>query len=215
MSSEAAENKIEKAEELVEESKALNAAVSQKLATPSSAQEISMTSAPAAAAPSGEQNKGGHSHGVSDVHSHGTGGHGHSHGDEQPAEPLYLGLSARNWGIIAGLFIFFYICLAMIFWSVLEVGVVIRGSDYHSLPSFYYGEFSRDFYYKGFGAPVDKQIELLPWVKTAVCPGNTNGFVCTPGCDDLFVTPPSYDDNGKMIENSNCNKDCGVQCFNP
>ncbi|KAK3241546.1 hypothetical protein CYMTET_48702 [Cymbomonas tetramitiformis] len=206
MSAEPSDVQIEAAEQLVQESQALNAAVSEKLASASPAEITMSTSvaAPAAAAS------------VPAAAAAAAAPASMPMSKAPAANPdLILGLSKENWGIILGLFAVFYISLAMIYWSVLEIGVTIRGSDYLSLPSNYYGDYSRDFYYKGFGAPVDKQIELLPWVKAAVCPSNTNYYVCTPSCDDLFVTPPSKDDSGKLIENDNCNKECGVQCFNP
>lgn len=200
MSAEPSDVQIQAAEQLVQESQALNAAVSEKLASASPA-EITMSTSVAAPAAAPATSAAPASMPMSKA--------------PEVNPDLILGLSKENWGIILGLFAVFYVSLAMIYWSVLEVGVTIRGSDYHSLPSMYYGDYSRDFYYKGFGAPVDKQIELMPWVKAAVCPSNTNNYVCTPTCDDLFVTPPSKDDKGNLVENSECNKDCGVQCFNP
>eukprot|EP00238_Polyblepharides_amylifera_P013347 CAMPEP_0196580424 /NCGR_PEP_ID=MMETSP1081-20130531/28620_1 /TAXON_ID=36882 /ORGANISM="Pyramimonas amylifera, Strain CCMP720" /LENGTH=391 /DNA_ID=CAMNT_0041900285 /DNA_START=28 /DNA_END=1203 /DNA_ORIENTATION=+ len=124
-----------------------------------------------------------------------------------PPEPLYLGISLRNWGIIFALLLLLYLCVALFYAALLTIAVEARDTEFLKLPSEYFGDFDRENYYTGFGNVIDEKVPLYPWVFMTECPGNTfssgepNFDVCTPSCENLI-----YGD---------CNNECQKLCVLP
>jgi len=70
------------------------------------------------------------------------------------------------------------------------------------LPSRYFGNFDRDHYFPGYGAPVnDGKVMLYPWVQQHYCPENLpNRYVCDPECENL------------IFHAYKCNSECETKC---
>uniref|UniRef100_A0A7R9SVH7 Uncharacterized protein n=1 Tax=Polyblepharides amylifera TaxID=1486889 RepID=A0A7R9SVH7_9CHLO len=121
------------------------------------------------------------------------------------AEALYMGISLRNWGIINGLLLLLYVCVALFYAALLTIAVEARGTEFIKLPSEYFGDFDRENYYQGFGSVIDEKVPLTPWVWFKECKDNAivdeTAYVCTPACDNLI-----YGD---------CHSECATECVLP
>jgi hypothetical protein len=70
------------------------------------------------------------------------------------------------------------------------------------LPSRFFGNFDRDHYFPGYGAPInDGKVMLYPWVQQHYCPENLpNRYVCDPECENL------------IFHAYKCNSECETKC---
>mmetsp|Transcript_37146 Transcript_37146/g.44898 ORF Transcript_37146/g.44898 Transcript_37146/m.44898 type:complete len:199 (+) Transcript_37146:137-733(+) len=122
-------------------------------------------------------------------------------------QPGFCGIPFDDWAKILLCFTVLYLSLTAFYAALLTIAVEIRGGEqYKSLPSEYYGSFDRDYYYHGMGSRRGDPEVLYPWIKNYDCPNNYDNFVCTPQCD-----VPTQPFHKKKCQNMNC----GVKCVNP
>eukprot|EP00959_Pyramimonas_sp_CCMP1952_P206263 4313720-Pyramimonas_sp.AAC.1 len=131
---------------------------------------------------------------------------------------LFLGINSRNWGIIVGGLLFLYICLGLLYASLITIAVECRGEEYIKMPKEFFGDFSREKYYAHFGSPTeDDQFEVYPWILTSPgsdceenllsTPDEKEGYYsCDPTCEHLIYHP--------ICDDKRC-MDMPKQCLNP
>mmetsp|Transcript_20984 Transcript_20984/g.40109 ORF Transcript_20984/g.40109 Transcript_20984/m.40109 type:complete len:138 (+) Transcript_20984:74-487(+) len=106
-----------------------------------------------------------------------------------PSETMYMGISMRNWGILLSCLLTLYVSLGCYFGALMSIAVECRGAEYMKLPTTFFGSFDRDNYYEGYGAAVDDEVPLYPWLFNTACPNNKHADgpmtdVFIPNCDN-------------------------------
>mmetsp|Transcript_23992 Transcript_23992/g.40241 ORF Transcript_23992/g.40241 Transcript_23992/m.40241 type:complete len:143 (-) Transcript_23992:506-934(-) len=134
--------------------------------------------------------------------------------------PLYGGISLRNWGIIVGGLLFLYLCLGLFYASLLTIAVECRGEEYIKMPKEFFGDFSREEYYMGYGSPIEGNQEVYPWLleNTPDCLLNMKAILAAdPTEEDIYLSCDPTCTN--KIYKPECDTDtCKIstkECLNP
>jgi hypothetical protein len=124
-------------------------------------------------------------------------------------EGSILGITPKNWGYLFSILMVLYVCLGLYYYGLMTIAVETRGAEYMKLPTRFYGDFDRDNYYVGFGAVLDKKMEMYPWILEHDCSvkdGETTTYptwkedgkiytdVCVPDCDHIMYNKCEKDE---------------------
>jgi len=133
---------------------------------------------------------------------------------------LFLNINGKNWSIIVGGLLFLYVCLGLMYASLITIAVECRGEEYLKMPKEFFGDFSREKYYAHFGSAMeDSKYEVYPWraLHDQGCVSNLDAtlvnatesvalYSCDPTGNHLVYSPIS--------DSKEC-KDMPHQCLNP
>lgn len=141
---------------------------------------------------------------------------------DSDGKTLFLNISGRNWSIIVGGLLFLYVCLGLLYASLITIAVECRGEEYIKMPKEFFGDFSREKYYAHYGSPTeDEEYEVYPWrilagamhqgchdnlMSTLENTTETAVYSCDPTCNHLVYK--------SICEDKKC-APMSAQCLNP
>ena len=81
---------------------------------------------------------------------------------ERSGPTMIFNISIANWIRIISKLLFLYACLAAYFAVLFVIGLGVRQQDYFTLPSKYFGDFGRNYKYRGFYNQLEPVYQNLP-----------------------------------------------------